>query len=29
MWDIMNEMADMVEQLNADFQDLKEKLGED
>ena len=29
MWDIMNEMAVMVEQLDADFQDLKEKLGED
>lgn len=29
MWDIMNEMAVMVEQLDADFQELKEKLGED
>jgi len=29
MWDIMNEMAVMVEQLDADFQDLKDKLGED
>lgn len=29
MWDIMNEMAVMVEQLDADFQELKEKLGLD
>ena len=29
MWDIMNEMAVMVEQLDSDFQELKEKLGED
>lgn len=29
MWDIMNEMAVMVEQLEADFEELKEKLGQD
>ena len=28
MWDIMNEMAVMVEQLEADFEELKEKLGQ-
>ena len=29
MWDIMNDMAVMVEQLEADFQELKDKLGVD
>lgn len=29
MWDIMNDMAVMVEQLDADFQELKDKLGVD
>lgn len=29
MWDIMNDMAAMVEQLDADFQELKDKLGVD
>lgn len=29
MLDIMNEMAAMVEQLDVDFQELKEKLGID
>ena len=29
MWDIMSEMAVMVEQLEADFQELKDKLGAD
>ena len=28
MWDIMNEMAAMVEQLEADFAELKESIGE-
>ena len=28
MWDITNEMAVMVEQLEADFEELKEKLGQ-
>ena len=27
MWDILNEMAVMVEELEQDFQDLKDKLG--
>jgi hypothetical protein len=29
MWDIMNEMAAMVQELDNDFQELKEKLGID
>ena len=29
MWEIMNDMAVMVEQLDADFQELKDKLGVD
>lgn len=29
MWDIMNEMAAMVQELGNDFQELKEKLGID
>lgn len=29
MWDIMNEMAVLVEQLDADFNELKDKLGVD
>lgn len=29
MWDVMNDMAVMVEQLDVDFQELKDKLGVD
>ena len=29
MWDILNEMAVMVEELESDFNELKEKLGVD
>ena len=29
MWDILNEMAVMVEELESDFSELKEKLGVD
>ena len=29
MWDILNDMAVMVEQLESDFQELKDKLGVD
>lgn len=29
MWDILSEMAVMVEELEQDFKDLKDKLGAD
>lgn len=29
MWDILNEMAAMVEELDSDFQELKGRLGAD